>query len=102
MYLYPENYAKKGANEVISFISHYINNYLDIKVKVLNVFSDNCFSQNKNKYLWTHYELLVKSKRIDKILIHYPVVGHSVIEIDSDFGRIEKYKRKYRKIYFPS
>ncbi len=50
MYLYLKNYAKKGANEVISFISHYINNYLGIKVKVLNVFSDNCFSQNKNKY----------------------------------------------------
>jgi hypothetical protein len=56
MFLYPENYAKKGCNETISFINYYINNFISSKVKILNIFSDNYFSQNKNKFLWGFYK----------------------------------------------
>jgi hypothetical protein len=59
MYFYSENHAKKGCNEVISFINHYVLNKMDKKIKVLHIFSDNCFSQNKNKYLWTYYKFLI-------------------------------------------
>jgi hypothetical protein len=102
MYFYPENHAKKGCNEVISFINHYVLNIMDIKIKVLHIFSDNCFSQNKNKYLWTYYKFLVSCGKLDRIMIYYPIPGHSFMEIDGDFGRIEINKKNYGKIYYPS
>jgi hypothetical protein len=101
MFLYPENYAKKGCNETISFINYYINNFISSKVKILNIFSDNCFSQNKNKFLWGFYKYLVVSKKFEQIILHYPIPGHSVMEIDSDFVRIEINKKNYGKIYSP-
>jgi hypothetical protein len=102
MFLYPQNFGKKGSNEVISFIDFYINQVLDSKVKVLHIFSDNCFSQNKNKFLWAYYKTLVVTKKLEKIVIYYPIPGHSLMEIDGDFGRIEISKKNYERIYHPS
>ncbi len=102
MFLYPENYAKKGCNETISYINYYIENCISSEVKVLNIFSDNCFSQNKNKFLWGYYKHLVFNKKFEQIIVHYLIPGHSVMEIDSDFGRIEINKKNYGKIYSPS
>ena len=33
---------------------------------------------------------------------YYPNPGHSIMEIDGDFGRIEINKKNYEKVYFPS
>lgn len=102
MYFYPENYAKKGCNEVISFIDYYINNIMSSNIKVLHVFSDNSFSQNKNKYLWAYYKFLVSINKLNEVSIYYPIPGHSYMEVDGDFGRIELNKKNYEKIYYPS
>ena len=49
VYLYSEGNAKKGANEVCSFIYDYIKNYCVPKtVQSLYLFSDGCPGQNKN------------------------------------------------------
>ena len=69
MYLYPENFAKKGANEVISFINFYIKNNLSKEVKILHIFSDNAFSQNKNKFLWAFYKQIIDCQLLKKIII---------------------------------
>jgi hypothetical protein len=66
MYLYPENYAKKGSNEVISFINFYIRNIMSKEVKILHIFSDNAFSQNKNKYLWAFYKQIIDGITVGK------------------------------------
>lgn len=39
-YVYNESVAKKGANEVASFIFHFIMNYLDDDVEELQIFCD--------------------------------------------------------------
>jgi hypothetical protein len=93
MYLYPENFAKKGSNEVISFINFYIKNILSKGVKILHIFSDNAFSQNKNKFLWAFYKQIIDCQLLQKIIIYYLNPGHSVMEINSNFGRIEINKR---------
>jgi hypothetical protein len=54
MFLYPENFARKTPNEVISFINYYLDNTNNL-IKNIYIFSDNCFSQNKNKFLWAYY-----------------------------------------------
>ncbi len=40
------------------------------------------------------------SANLKEIRIHYPVPGHSFMEIDADFGHINK--QKYERIYYPS
>ncbi|XP_063239520.1 uncharacterized protein LOC134540614 [Bacillus rossius redtenbacheri] len=47
-YMYDECTAKKGSNEVISFLKHYFDNVLNTSVKKVYLFSDNCCAQNKN------------------------------------------------------
>jgi hypothetical protein len=102
MFLYPENYAKKGPNDVISFINFFVNQLLENGIKVLHIFSDNSFSQNKNKFLWAYFKHLVVLKRLENVIIYYPIVGHSLMEIDGHFGRIKLNKRNYQRIYHPS
>jgi hypothetical protein len=94
MFLYTQNFAKKGSNEVISFIDFYINRVLNSKVKVLHIFSDNCFRRIKTNSYGLYYNTLVVTKKLEKILIYYPIPGHSLMEIDGDFGRIEINKKK--------
>jgi hypothetical protein len=101
MFLYAENYAGKGPNEVISFIDYFIKYKLSKETEVLHLFCDNCFSQNKNKYLWLYFNQIVKSSTLDEINIYYPTPGHSFLPCDSDFGLIEK-SRKKEKIFLPS
>jgi hypothetical protein len=101
MFLYSENYSAKGPNEVISCINYYLNSILDKNVKQIHIFSDNCYSQNKNKYLWAFYDHLVKIGKFDKITIYYPFPGHSLVEIDGDFGKIEINRKRTDKIYIP-
>jgi hypothetical protein len=102
MFLYPENFGRKTPNEVISFITHYTFEILDINSKNLIIFSDNAFSQNKTRFLWGYYYYLTKIGELDEITIYYPIPGHSFMEIDSDFGRIGTQIRKREKIFMPS
>lgn len=53
-YTYPQTIAKKGADEVMSFIHI---NVLDQKVRQLHIFCDSCAGQNKNFTLvrFLHY-----------------------------------------------
>ena len=52
MFMYAENYASKGPNETISMINYYLQKNFHQKFSQLYIFSDNCFAQMKNRYLW--------------------------------------------------
>jgi hypothetical protein len=99
MFLYPENFARKTPNEVISFLEYYVSQ-IGKDVKNLIVFSDNAFSQNKNRFLWAYYYYLTIIGKLCEITINYPIPGHSLMEIDGDFGRIEKLVRKREKFLY--
>lgn len=102
-YMYDEQTAKKGSNEVISFLHHYIHTYLPGSVKTLYIFSDNAFAQNKNQTLVKYMFTLVNTnKNIREIHHQYPEPGHSFLPCDRSFGLIEKNKRKKERIYLPS
>jgi hypothetical protein len=102
MFMYSENYAMKGPNETISFLNYYIKNKIDKKVKKLYIFSDNCFAQMKCRYLWLYYDILVKSDIYEEINLIYPIVGHSYLDCDRDFGLIEKSRKCVHKVNLPS
>lgn len=42
MYCWPEIEGRRGENEVIAVIDHYINSFLKPTVKKLFIFTDNC------------------------------------------------------------
>jgi hypothetical protein len=101
MFLYSEHFAKKGPNEIISCLNFYFQK-LNPSIKNLYIFSDNSFSQNKNRNLWHFYEILVKTKKFEEIILIYPIPGHSFLDCDRDFGRIEKNRLKVEKVNLPS
>ena len=49
MHVYPENYAGNSSNEVVSCLDHFIST-ISTEIKQLVLFTDNCFSQNKNRF----------------------------------------------------
>lgn len=60
--MYDESVAKKGQNEVISFINYYFENVIDKDVKTLNLFSNDCSSQNKNYALVQYLYSIIQIK----------------------------------------
>lgn len=94
MYVYTEDVAKKGANDVTSMILHYLNNK-DLRHSHLVIFSDGCSGQNKNHIMVYFQYMLVHSLKLFKKVTHvFPIRGHSFLPNDQDFALIEKKKRR--------
>jgi hypothetical protein len=45
---------------------------------------------------------LIKNEKFEEVIVVYPIPGHSYLDCDRDFGRIEKSRRKIEKVGFPS
>lgn len=81
--MYDESIAKKGQNEVISFIHYYLENLLQQGVKTLYLFSDNCSSQNKNNAIIKYFYSVVRYKAfgLKTITQRYPEPEHSFLSL---------------------
>lgn len=99
MYMWSEDVAKRGSDEIGSCIIKYLEN-LNLCPKILHIISDNCKGQNKNWNIVALSEALVRSGRFQTVKHHFPVVGHTYLPCDRDFGVIEKHV-KNRQIYSP-
>lgn len=94
MYCWPETEARRGANEVISVLDHYINSFLKPTVKKLFIFTDNCRGQNQNNTVLRYWQTLVIQNKFELITHYFPERGHSFLPCDRHFGIIEKLQRK--------
>ncbi|XP_072032844.1 uncharacterized protein [Amphiura filiformis] len=102
MYMWPETVAKRGSNEVVSCLKHYIDNKLSVGVKKVKVFSDGCRGQNHNHTVVQVFFTLVKTGQLDAIEHRFPIRGHSFLPCDRHFATIEKKKRKVESVdWFP-
>jgi len=56
-FAYPEHYAKKGLDEVCSFLFYFVMNNLDSNIRHLQIFCDSAGGQNKNftVFRFIHY-----------------------------------------------
>lgn len=88
-YVYHEGVAKKGPNEVSSFLTDYISNVMDKDIRHLHVFSDGTGGQNKNNTIVRVFLALVELGRFGTIIHYFPIRGR-------DFSVV---KRKIRKPY---
>ena len=88
-YTYPETIAKKSPNEVVSFLVHFLYNYVSDTVKYLHIFCDGAGGQNKNFILFRFMHYVVhEMKRLSGIQITFPERGHSYLECDRNMGNI--------------
>jgi len=107
-YTWLETESGRGPYEICSALISFLS-YLEDKIKqtmspdqypeTLNLFSDSCSVQNKNKYMITTllYYINYKSSVFNTIYHIFPVRGHSYMPLDRIFGRIEQRLRKKRK-----
>lgn len=100
-FMYDETIAKKGANDVVSFLHYFLEHFIAPTVTTIYLYSDNCSSQNKNQVLAQYLYTLANTNRFAKIVHRFPEPGHSFLPCDRSFGLIEKEKRKRERIVLP-
>lgn len=88
-YTYPENLAKKGSDEVCSFLFDFLMNHANNSIKHLHLFCDSAGGQNKNYSVFRFMHYIVHSiRRLDSIRITFPIRGHSYLECDKNMGLV--------------
>lgn len=102
-FTWTEDVAGRGSREVTSALCTFIefNEEFIKDKKHLIVWSDSCAGQNKNFQTICLYQYLVLKGFFSSIDHKFPEVGHSYLDSDRDFGRIEKVLRKQETIYVP-
>lgn len=104
-YMWTENLAGRGSVEVSSALINFLTNNVDnTGKKLLRLFCDGCGGQNKNNIVLHSlmYYLNHSNSAIEKIIIHFPVRGHSFLPADRVFGRVEKKIRTNAEIITPN
>lgn len=95
-YTWSEEQAGKGSLEVSSALFAHLQTTDFQGKEVLRLFCDGCVSQNKNNIVLrtlVHF-LQTTNTSLNKIVIIFPVRGHSFLPADRVFGRAEKMLRK--------
>lgn len=101
-FTWTENVACRGSNEVASSLLTLIEFDDSLRsIDHLIIWSDSCSGQNKNATMLFLYQYLIL-KGYFKVIEHkFPEVGHSYLDSDRDFGRIEINLRKHETIFLP-
>lgn len=92
-YLWTENQYGKGSNQIASAVYHRLINSDLEHVTVVKLFSDGCGGQNKNTTvvgMIGRWLLKDAPKNVKKVVLYFPVVGHSFIPPDRVFGVLER------------
>lgn len=99
MYVWDEQTAKRGSNEISSCLSHFFQN-VNTQIEKIIMFSDNCFGQNKNINIVLANLSQIHMGRFKEIQHIFLVSGHSYLPCDRDFGHIEQAVRN-SNVYNP-
>lgn len=96
-YVWTEDQAGRGANEVSSALLHYLNSLNLTGRKKIRLFCDGCAAQNKNNHVIhtiMYFLMSGHAKDIEIVQVTFPVRGHSYMPADRIFGQVEKKLRK--------
>ena len=80
---------RKGANNVISYLHHYLENY-GLGEKILFLQADNCCGQNKNNAMMQYLHWRVDQNLHTKISINFMIAGHTKFGPNRCFGLIKQ------------
>lgn len=103
-YFWTENEFAKGCNQIASALHHRLCCSNLEEVTQIKLFSDGCGGQNKNKGMLgmlSHWLLFEAPKNVQKIVLWFPIVGHSFIPPDRVFGKMERSFKKRSVIESP-
>lgn len=97
-----EDQANRGSSEILSSMltAFELDEHLKDKEHI-KIWSDSCSGQNKNYLIVCLYQYLISRGRFKVIDHKFPEVGHTYLDSDRHFGRIEKELRKHQCIYLP-
>lgn len=98
-YMWPENEARRGPNEVGSCIWDFISQKVEAGAKSIHFFSDNCGGQNRNRFIAFMYMQAMRHFGVN-IRHTYLEKGHTQTENDSVHAVIEN-SVKRALIYTP-
>lgn len=99
-----EDIASRGSIEIASCFhsfSQIFGEHFSNEVSHLIIWSDSCVGQNKNFNMTCLYQYLLLKGYYKCIDHKLPEVGHSYLDSDRDFERIEKNVRKHENMYTP-
>jgi hypothetical protein len=101
-YMYTEDTAKKGGNNVASLLMYHLDNHgipqqatAQEPFKELNFIMDNCGGQNKNRHVLRLMHFIVKRRIAKKANAIFLVRGHTKNACDRLFNTM---KKQYRKV----
>ena len=96
--IWTESEGHRGMNEIGSSLLAFLNvaNIADTK---LVAWSDSCCGQNKNFGILCFWQYLLLSGRFQSIEHKYPEPGHSYLDSDRDFGKIEMAVKRRQNVY---
>lgn len=92
-YFWEQTTGKRGSDEMSSYVQNYIEDPVNKEVTEFHIYSDSCFGQNKNQFLFSMYYLIAMKHHL-KIVHRYLEKGHTQMEVDSVHARIENKTRK--------
>ena len=99
MYCWPGSTAKRGSDEVISCLDHFLS-AVPRNVTTLYLYSDGCGGQNNNSNVMRYLFTLVSIGQYQCIRHIFPVTAHSYLpNYSRDFGRTELSKRKNEGVH---
>lgn len=106
MYVWSENVASRGGQEIGSCLIKHFKSHLPENTKIVKCYSDSCGGQNRNIKVALHLKKylheLTPDSQLQTIEQKYFVPGHSYNSCDRCFGIIEKKKKKSADLYTPN
>lgn len=101
MYVWSENVASRGGQEVASCLLKHLEHNIKETTKHLILYSDSCGGQNRNIKISLMLKHFLASSHLELIEQKYFLSGHSFNSCDQNFGYIEKESRKIEIINDP-
>jgi hypothetical protein len=98
--LWTECDGKRGVREIASSLYTFFNvSGISDSDQSLVAWSDSCAGQNKNFKMLCFWQYLILKKYFKTIEHKFPIPGHSFLDSDRDFAKVEVAARRHENIY---
>lgn len=102
MYMWSENVASRGADEIGSCVIKHLQAHIGANTKKVYLYSDSCGGQNRNiKMTLLLKKVLHLLDNVDVITQKFFIPGHSYNSCDRSFALIEQQRKITTEVYVP-
>ena len=96
--IWTENEGKRGVNEVCASLLTFLD-VSNASCRKLTAWSDSCGGQNKNFGMLCFWQYMILTERFDYIEHKFPEPGHTYLDSDRDFGKVETAVKQRENIF---